>query len=323
MSSSAVLRQRPREGNALVAVPDSLAELAAAQHGVLCRAQLRSAGLTRHHVEAAVRAQRWQTFGRNVVVLHNAPLSAEQRLWVAVLLPSKPAALAGLSAATAAGLRGFEPDEVHIVVARNTVVAAPRWVRVHESRRFRASDVSTVWTLPSTGLARGAIDGAAWSRFPRRACAILCATVQQRLTTTDFLAEQLRAAGSVRHVAIMRDILGDIGGGGHTLAEIDFGALAVQAGLPPPRRQSLRKEPSGKVRYLDVEFTLADSTLLAVEIDGSVHLLPEMAWDDDLRQNEVVIGGTTVLRFGSMTVRLDKERVVDQLRRIRLAHEPR
>jgi hypothetical protein len=36
----------------------------------------------------------------------------------------------------------------------------------------------------------------------------------------------------------------------------------------------------------------------------------------------VVIDGRVVLRFPSITVRLDGARVIDQLRRIRLAHTP-
>ena len=74
----------------------------------------------------------------------------------------------------------------------------------------------------------------------------------------------------------MRDILGDIGGGGHTLAEIGLRPLALRAGLPAPRRQVLRREPDGKVRYLDAEFDLPDGTVLVVEVDGFVHLKPDL-----------------------------------------------
>jgi very-short-patch-repair endonuclease len=74
------------------------------------------------------------------------------------------------------------------------------------------------------------------------------------------------------------------------------------------------------VRYLDAEFELPDGTVLAVEVDGAVHLKPLAWWEDMDRQNEVVIGGSPVLRFPSVTVRLSPNRVVDQLNRIRIAH---
>jgi hypothetical protein len=173
-----------------------------------------------------------------------------------------------------------------------------------------------------TSASRSVVDAATWSSRPRRACAILCAAVQQRVTTSARLLRELQRAGHVRHVAIMRAILGDIDGGGHTLAEIDLAPLAARAGLGPPRRQALRREAGGKARYVDAEFDLPDGTVLAVEIDGAVHLQPTSWWDDTKRQNELVIGGQLVLRYPSLTVRLDKPEVVDQLRRIRLAHPP-
>jgi hypothetical protein len=37
--------------------------------------------------------------------------------------------------------------------------------------------------------------------------------------------------------------------------------------------------------------------------------------DDDLRQNEVVIAGTPVLRYASVIIRCEPERVADQLAR--------
>lgn len=322
-----MLNRRARQhsqptGCDLLAAPPPLADVVDRQEGVLTRRQLAAAGFPDRRVRTALDARRWRTFGRTVVVLHNGTLTPRQREWVAVLLPDKAAALAGLSAATAAGLRGFEPDQVHIVVGHDTQVSAPRWVKLHESRRFGVADINPVAAPPRTRAARAVIDAATWSWPPRRACAILCAAVQQRVVPADRLLTELRRAGRIRHVRIMRDILGDIGGGGHTLAEIDLGPLALQAGLPRPRRQVLRPEPNGRVRYIDAGFDLPDGTVLAVEIDGAVHLQPQAWWDDTSRQNEIVIAGRPMLRFPSLTVRLDGPAVIDQLRRMRLAHTP-
>jgi hypothetical protein len=322
MSTRHLVQQKEPLGADLVAVPPVLRSLARQQCGVLTRRQLNDLGISEPDIRHAEDARRWRTFGRTVVVLQNAPLTADQRPWVAVFLPDKPAALAGLSAATWAGLRGFEPDDVHVVVPHGSQVRLPRWVKLHESRRFSPSDIVATAGPPRTTTARSVIDGATWSTYPRRACAILCAAVQQRLTTSTRLATELAAAGRVRHVQVMREILGDIGGGGHTLAELDLGPLAARAGLPAPRRQALRQEPGGRVRYLDAEFELPDGALLAVEIDGAVHLRPESWWADSDRQNEVVIGGSPMLRFPSLTLRLEPARVVDQLRRMRIAHTP-
>lgn len=318
-SRQAVQARQPR-GAGLIAVPAQLVEFADRQDGVATRRQLAAAGVGWDEVDAQLHALRWQSFGRNVIVLDNASLTASQRNWVAVLLPGKPCALAGLSAATAAGLQGFEPEQVHVLVAHATHTGMPSWVKIHESRRFAVADIARGSLPPRTRAARAVIDAATWSRWPRRACALLCAAVQQRLVTAHQLEAELRAAGHVRHVQIMRDILGDIAGGGHTLAEIDLGPLARRAGLDPPRRQQLRREPDGKVRWLDAEFDLPDGVVLVVEVDGLGHMHVETWLNDSRRQNEVVIGGRTVLRFPSLTVRLEQASVVDQLRRMRLAH---
>jgi hypothetical protein len=304
----------------LVAVPPQLAELADRQHSVLARRQLYSVGFDQHHVRTAVRARRWQVFGRHVVVLHNAPLTERQREWVAVLLAGKPAALAGLSAAAAGGLTGFAPERIHVVVARDSNAGWPPWVQVHNSRRFTRRDIRPAAGPPRTRIARSIVDAAAWTPNVRRACAIVCAAVQQRLTTAQRIAPELRKAGAVRHVAMLRALLDDIAGGGHTLAEIDLAPLARRAGLPPPRRQVLRREPNGKARYVDAEFELPDGTVLAVEIDGAVHLEPLTWWDDMDRHNELIIAGHPTMRFPSMAIRLTPDVVVDRLRRIRQAH---
>ncbi|MBE7190117.1 hypothetical protein [Jatrophihabitans endophyticus] len=320
MPSRVQLTSRMPRTDDVLAVNSNLCAVVEAQHGVATRTQLIRCGISAGQIGAHLAARRWRAIGRHVVVLTNAPLTAAQRQWAAVLLPEKPCALAGASACAQAGLTGFEPDRVHILVTHSTHVAAPTWVKIHESRRFTPADINAAGGLPRTTVARSLVDAAAWSSSPRRACAFLCAGVQQRLVPADRLAAALVAAGHVRHSKIMREIVGDISGGGHTLAEIEFGALARRAGLPSVRRQVLRRETDGRVRYLDVELDLPDGTRLAVEIDGGVHLQMLNASDDMDRQNEIVIDGQPVLRFASLTVRLDEARVVDQLSRFRLRH---
>ena len=85
--------------------------------------------------------------------------------------------------------------------------------------------------------------------------------------------------------------------------------------LPVPFRQAVRVEPSGRRRYLDALWRRPDGSLLAGEVDGALHRRPEKWMDDDLRQNEVVIAGTPVLRYPTVIVRCEPDRVADQLGR--------
>jgi very-short-patch-repair endonuclease len=72
-------------------------------------------------------------------------------------------------------------------------------------------------------------------------------------------------------------------------------------------------QPDGTHRYLDAEWDLPDGGLLAVDIDGVYHRDVRVQDRDDRRQNRVVIGGTTVLRYSSNLVRHHPEIVGAQL----------
>jgi very-short-patch-repair endonuclease len=74
----------------------------------------------------------------------------------------------------------------------------------------------------------------------------------------------------------------------------------------------MRTDPYGRRRYLDVEW---DEYKLVIEIDGAHHADVEQ-WSADLdRQNEEVIGDRRVLRYSSITVRTQEERVLSQVTR--------
>lgn len=108
----------------------------------------------------------------------------------------------------------------------------------------------------------------------------------------------------------------DIAQGSHALSEIDFLNLCRRFGLPSPTRQAVRTDRFGRRRYLDVEWRLPDGRIVVAEIDGALHLSPLRWVDDQLRQNEVVIGGTIVLRYPTVVVRAEPQLVAEQLARV-------
>jgi hypothetical protein len=151
---------------------------------------------------------------------------------------------------------------------------------------------------------------------PRPACGILAASVQQRLLRADDLRRALTASPRIRHRAALLLAVGDIEQGAHALSEIDFARLCAKHRLPRPNRQAIRKEPSGRRRYLDVEWELPDGRRIVAEIDGAAHIAVEEWVPDQLRQNDVAIGGALVLRYPSVVVRHNPELVIAQLRRV-------
>lgn len=298
----------------------ALRELRAVQDDVATRAQLLAAGLSPAALRAQLSARRWQVRGPGVVVLHNGPLTGRQRLWCAVLAGGgQLCALAGPTAAAAQGLSGFEDERVHLVVPRGARLAPQPWVRLHESRRFGPEDLHPSRRPATVRLERAVVDTACWSGSPRRACGVLAAAVQQRLSTAARLRRELLDAGRVRHRALLLAVLGDIEGGSQSMAEVDFVRLCRRHGLPAPVRQEPRLDRSGRRRYLDVAWERPGGRAVVAEVDGALHLLARTYWDDMDRANELVIAGSSVLRFSSATVRLDPGRVADQLARLLLA----
>jgi hypothetical protein len=299
----------------------ALTACAEEQDQVLTRAQLRALGVRYWHIRDRVRGRRWRLVGRRCVVLHRGPLGRAERRWIAVLELGQDAALCAETAMEDAGMTGFESDSVHVVVARGSRIRHFPWLVVHESRRFDPDgDVHPTARPRRVRLERGVIDAAAWSATPRRACAIVSAAVQQRLTVAQRLVAELDAAGRIRFHRLLRAVLVDVSGGAHALSELDLATACCEAGLPSPRRQAVRRDSSGRRRYLDAEVLLPDGTLLVLEADGAGHLDTQTWWDDQLRQNDVVIDGAVVLRFPGVVLRLDRQRVVAQLRAIGRRH---
>ena len=118
----------------------------------------------------------------------------------------------------------------------------------------------------------------------------------------------------MRHRAALLSAAYDIAQGAHALSEIDLGKLCRAAGLPLPFRQAVRVI-GGRRRYLDAEWTRRDGRRVAVEVDGALHLVAKRWWDDQLRQNELVLRDDLVLRFPTVVLRHEKAIVVSQLSR--------
>jgi hypothetical protein len=286
-------------------------DLVQRQASIATRAQLAALGVDRGQIRNQVKAGRWRTAGYRVVVLHNGPLDEQQQRWSAVLRQTPGAALGGITAAQAHGLDWKSPEKLHVVVPEGSRIVPVDGVIVHASRTYDPRADRYEGSGPTrTRIARSVIDAATWTSNDRRACGVLCASVQQKLVRPEALSDAFVAAGPVRRRRLIGLTLGDILGGAQSLLEIDFGPLAAQAGLPPPLRQSVRLDGDGKRRYIDVDFEI-----FQVEVDGFVHLLPSAYWDDMYRQNELTISGSNLLRFSTVAIRLQPDKVVSQLRR--------
>lgn len=284
--------------------------LAAEQDDVLSWPQLRQHGITRRHVHTRVKAGAWQQIGRYVVVLHNGPLSDRQKLWVALLHGGPHAALGGLTAARADGLKMIEPETDIVLVPhgrnRADLEHARLPVTVIETRRLGGSDVHPARAPRRTRLPRSIVDAASLAQIDGRCRAIIAAAVQQRLV----LPQELRTIAVERRTLPRRrlilETIDDVEGGAHSLPEITFSRAVRRVGLPEPVRQQVVQRSDGRW-YLDVDYGQFEVT---VEINGAQHMQLLLKEYDDRRRTCLAINGRLVVDLSSYTVRHHSELAV-------------
>jgi hypothetical protein len=269
---------------------------------------------TASRVRAQLRARRWQRVGR-AVVLHNGQPSTPELRRAALLNCGPRAALTAFTAAEELGLRSWERPEIHVLVPGGTHVTRVPGLptRVHYVGRWAANELLTGRDLHRA--APALVLAASTFARARPACGLLAAGVQQRLVTAAQLHSAVAANPRLRHRHAMQMAVQDIAQGAGALSEIDFVRLCRRYGLPLPEQQAVRVDRSGRRRYLDAAWTTRTGRRLVAEIDGALHLAPRRWWDDQLRQNELVLGGDLVLRFPTVLVRHEEQLVVAQLRR--------
>jgi hypothetical protein len=247
--------------------------------------------------------------------LHNGPLTREQRWQVARIHGGPRALLTGFTAAEASGLKGWEREIVDVLVPLGARRNPRSPVRFRLHRRRDWADVRAGARPKLHHLADSIVVAAATFDSPRPACGLFAAAVQQRTLRPEDLSEALDRAVRTRHRAVLRSAVADIAQGSDALSEIDLVRLCRRFGLPAPAQQAVRRERSGRRRYLDASWRRRDGRLVVVEVDGALHLSAKRWWDDQLRQNEISLGDALVLRFPSVIVRTQPELVAAQLRR--------
>jgi hypothetical protein len=308
-------------GRAILDERPELRDLWHRQSAVVARGQLAELEVDSRAVERHVGAGRWRLLGPNLVVLHRGPLGPTALRWAGVLNAGREAGVCAWTALSQWGFRGWDTDEVHVVVPRGHRPPVLDRVRLHESRRHSASDlVMPVSRPPLHDLPRAAIDAAAWTGAARSASGLLAAVVQQRLVTASALLTALETVGRVHHRRLIAATLRDIEGGADALSEIDLTALCAAYGLPQPVRQSLRTDLRGRRRYRDAEWQRWDGRTVVAEVDGIGHMEVSRWYDDLMRDAELARheDGVIRVRIPAMAQRTEPDRVAAVLRSVLL-----
>jgi hypothetical protein len=120
----------------------------------------------RHMSRSALRwhvySGRWQQACRSVVVAHSGPITEQQRLWIALLWAGHGAALAGLTAASLDGFKGFADRYDNVERAIHVLIPAGRSLkkerpplpiavpRTGARRPFSRQAYSSAWSVSKT-----------------------------------------------------------------------------------------------------------------------------------------------------------------------------
>lgn len=274
--------------------------------------QLRALGVTHAEVRHQVFIGRWARRSKEVVSTTTGPLSPEQKLWLGVLHAGDSAMIAGLSAAAVRGLKGWDRDEITVLV-RNPMSFEPL-----EGFRFFRSRRPTKLLLGSGELAVARIEPAvllfaSHERSLRTALGCLAAVCQQKLTTPTRLRDWVGLLTPLRRAQAIREFLDDLDGGAHSLAEVGASRLFVAWGIAKPDRQKPRWDRAGRRRFTDCEWRLGDGRTLVLEINGGFHDDVLQSMSDQRRNRRLATPDRIVVCCSAFELRHEPEEVMSDL----------
>ncbi len=269
-------------------------ERAAAQDGALARQQALDGGMSPDALRQHVRAGRWLRVHPGVYVTFTGPLPFRTRVWAA-LLHAGPGALA--SHRTAAHLQGLVDDEpalVDVTVPWTHRVTRRPGVRIHRSRQPDAR-AHPARSLPQTLVSDTVLDLVEQSAREDDVVGWLTRGCQRRLCTPAHLLEAAARRPRLRHRRLVGSVLAEVGVGVHSPLESHYRRRVELAhGLPSATRNQVTVL-RGRRWYHDVRY---GRWRLRVELEGLAHHRVDEGWRDDVRDNEAVLSGDTVLRYG-------------------------
>jgi very-short-patch-repair endonuclease len=301
-----------------------IADLSATQHALISDRQADALGLTPKMRQTRVRAGRLVRVEPGVLRIAGTPVTYEATLMAAVLAAGPGAVVSHRSAAVLWQLDGFRPGRPEITIPRGA------WYRpadaiVHESTDLDRAVHRRRGGLPITSPSRTLLDVALRSSDARLLTAMESAR-RRSLTSWRELVATLQAharRGRPGVARMRRVIVTNIDRDEVTDSAFESLVLSLlrENGLPDPvLHHRVLRHDGHLVAVVDLAYP---GLMLAVELDGSVHLQRDVWERDRPRQNQLELLGWTVLRFSWRTLVEHPEVIVreiaDALRRARAA----
>lgn len=220
--------------------------------------------------------------------------------------------IAGLSAAAVRGLKGWERDEITVLVSNPMSFEPLDGFRFFRSRR-PTKLLLGAGELPAAQIEPAVLLFASGERSLRTALGCLAAVCQQKLTTPARLREWVKLLKPLRRAQTIREFLDDLDGGAQSLAEVDASRLFREWGIAKPDRQKPRWDRAGRRRFTDCEWKLPDGRTLVLEINGGFHDDVLQSMSDQRRNRRLTAPMRTVVSCSAFELRHEPEEVMADL----------
>ncbi len=282
-------------------------DIAAGQHGVVTREQLRQRGLSRGAIEHRLRTGTLCPLHRGVY--RTGPVTAKYQAESAALLACGDEAV--LTHSTAAGILRFiaepRPEEPVHVSGPRTLRGPRSGVRLHRVGALPAEEVDRRHGLPLSAAPRTILDLAA-CLGPYDLERALARAERQELVTLEEVRATIDRYPGRPGCGKLRALLDDIVGPALTRSPPELLLLKGlrTAGVPRPR-------VNARIHGMEVDLLFPDYRL-AVEIDGyTVHRQRPAFENDRSRGTALAARGIMVLRFTPRQIMKEPDKVLARL----------
>jgi len=290
----------------------TLAALAAKQHGVVARAQALECGMTDRVLRYRGRAGGpWQTVLPGVYLTHTGKPDDEQRELAALLFAGAQSVLTGSAALRRHGLSTPERTKVDVLVPRTVRRLDAGFARLHATARLPET-ICTAGAARFVMPARAVADTVRGMTDLRTVRAVVAEAVQRGRCPIARLAEELDA-GPVHGSALLRRTLAEVADGVRSTAEGDLRDLIVWARLPMPMFNP-RLIVDGE--FLAKPDCWWPESGVAAEADSRAWHLSPRDWEyTQARHARMSAHGIIVLHFAPTRIRANRRDVADIIRK--------
>lgn len=267
----------------------AILSLASAQHGVVTRAQLLRAGISRQIVKRRLKSGLLRPMHRGIYIVGQRSTPQSRALAAAYACGDSAAVSHGIAAHVQGLMRADEVAErVHVSLAKGD--RRRPGVRIHRVGSLPADEVTSVDGIPVTTPARTLLDIASVVS-PRRLENALIEALARGLTSLREVDSILRRHPRHPGASLLRATLGSGSPARErSVAERRFVALLRKARLPTP-------EINVTVEGFEVDF-LWRSQRLIVEMDGRAYHSTNHRFENDRRRDRTLVAaGYRVMRI--------------------------